>query len=84
MLTAALLRMELQYLQLLKHELDSIAPSHTIMMKHMWVKYQVVHVPTGVACGVKSITCINNYSIAIVNLLALIEAARKSSVCKKL
>ena len=67
MLTAALHKMELQYLKLLKHDMDSIPVTHIDVMADMWVKYQVIPVPTGVACGVKSITSMNNYSIAIVN-----------------
>ena len=35
--------------------------------------YQVIHVPTGAACGVKSVTGINNYSIAVIDLLASID-----------
>ena len=34
-LTAALLRTELQYLRLLKHHLDSVPPSHIIVLKHV-------------------------------------------------
>ena len=46
---------------------------HTIVMTHGQVKLQMIHLPTGMACGVKSITGINKYSITIVNLLASIE-----------
>ena len=35
---------------------------HTIVMMHVRVRYQEVHVPTGEACSMKQITCINNYS----------------------
>ena len=58
--TAAL---ELKYLKMLKTNVrHGNNTGHTIMMMHMRAKYQVIHVPRGTACGVKSITGMNNYS----------------------
>ena len=58
--TAAL---ELKYIKLLKtNAWRGNNTGHTIVTMHVRAKYQVILVPTGVACGVKSITSINIYS----------------------
>ena len=49
--------------------------SHTIVMTHVEVKYLVICMHLGVACGNKSVTRINNDIIKIANLLELIKAA---------
>ena len=58
--TAAL---ELKYLKLLEtNARRGNNTGHSIVMTHIWAKYQVIFMPTGAACGVRSITSINNYS----------------------
>ena len=56
--------LELNYLELLKTNTSCGSnTSHTtcIMVTHMQVKYWVIRMHTGMACGNKSVTKINNY-----------------------
>ena len=67
--TAAL---ELNYLKLQRTNAHGSNTGHTVVMTHVRAKHQVIRVPTGAACGVKSIADINNLytNIVIANLLA--------------
>ena len=54
--------LEVKYLKLLKTNPQRGSDTgHTIVMIHVWAKYQVICVPTGPAYGVKSITSFNHY-----------------------
>ena len=55
--------LEMKYLKMLNtNARRGNNAGHTIMMTHTQAKYQVIRMPTGAACGVQSITGINNYS----------------------